>query len=217
MTDRQKAIADEVISYFQFMDGRLLTLNEIFFHLQKNYKREELAYVVSMLTIKGLLHRKDPIIINQDNLRDEQWYLSETGWVYTNWLGLESEEEIEEQDKRKKEQLELEHIKSSVQTNKSVKDTNIATKKLYEETLPKNFDDQRRFGNKTLIIGLLSTAFIGLTFWKEYRDTTPSKLQDLSSKSDSLRIELKNIRSAVESVNRSIERITTDTFVVKKK
>ena len=102
-------------------------------------------------------------------------------------------------------------------TSQSVVDTNTATQKLYNETLPKNFEDQRKFGNKSLFIGLLSVAFIGLTFWKECRDTTQSKLQDLSLKSDSLRIELQNIRSSVESVNHSIQKVVTDTFVVKKK
>jgi hypothetical protein len=95
--------------------------------------------------------------------------------------------------------------------------TNKSVQRINNVILPKAYEDQRKFGNKSLWLGLLSVVFIGIILLKEYRDHTDSKVQELSLKSDSLRLEVQNFRLSLESINSSIQKATTDTFLVKKR
>jgi hypothetical protein len=152
--------------------------------------------------------------------RNKKWVTGDWGgWVSITDAGkkamgiLEAIRSKELHEKQIQNQITL----SVLDTNQSVKSANESTVRLNDNVLPRTFEDQRKFGKTSLGLALISLIFIGLTFWKEYRDKSEQRLLELSQKSDSLRLEMRKIQSSIELVSSSIRSIATDTVLVKKK
>lgn len=119
MTEVQKQLADEIISFFKKREGVAVPIEEIYKlqNAEKEFTLERIRYVTAMLVNKGLLHATPYVFINTLTTLHPNYTLTDKGWTYVNY-----DKVLEEESKQKK--LEILQIKSAIRTNKSVRKTN---------------------------------------------------------------------------------------------
>lgn len=91
--------------------------------------------------------------------------------------------------------------KSIIETNHTVQEVNKATKKLYEDVLPKNFESQNSHEWRTLVLGLLSGVFIALTFFQQCNSKTDKNLKAMQKT-------LQETQNKIEQLNTSVQSVT---------
>jgi hypothetical protein len=229
MTDKQNKIADMIVRHFQTNNGFHTTAMELATILKLNLT--DAKYVTSMLTIKGILNNTELVVLNSAQVLDEKYFLSDKGWSYKSWREtIEIEEEIAEEDKRKKERLELEHIKSSVQTNESLIKANKSSIQANQSMIETNdnvkiTNDSVRSLNKyqkwilgfSIGIAALTTLFIGLTYREQRKDQSQERLQELVQKEREILKTMQDIQSSLIEINSSIEKLKMDSVSVRLK
>ena len=119
--------------------------------------------------------------------------------MYCNWCNrIKKEKEY----MSVKELLEIEQIKSTTKTNKSVQES---------------ISYQRKLGNRTLILGGITAFFIAVTIYQQYEDKTDQKLQDIQTELQKSKLALDSVRFSIQETNSSIQQPKTDTVFVKQK
>jgi hypothetical protein len=97
---------------------------------------------------------------------------------------------------------------SIIETNQSVRDANRAT--------ISGIGYQEKFGNRSLIIGAITTLFILVTIILSILDKTPQRLQDIKTVMQKQDSTLKNIQLSLEDLKTAIPQ-KSDTVYVKMK
>lgn len=106
---------------------------------------------------------------------------------------------------------------SILDTNTSVKDTNTAAQKLYNETLPNSLKSQNTATNISIGVGIVSLIFIGLSTYYQATDRTPIEVQKLKEEVKETQKKLQTIQSSLEGINSSIQTTKIDTVFVKQR
>lgn len=96
---------------------------------------------------------------------------------------------------------------SLIETNQSTREANAAT--------VINSQYQQRFGNRSLMLGGISAAFILVSIVQQFLDKSPQRLQDIETQVKETKQTLEAIRLSLEEINSSIHKPKTDTVFLK--
>lgn len=72
---------------------------------------------------------------------------------------------------------------------------------------------QRKFGNRSLLLALVSTIFILATLWMEYRNKTEQELKGLHQSLNGIQEILKDIRLSQQGMDSSLKQMQKDSLV----
>ena len=98
---------------------------------------------------------------------------------------------------------------SIIETNQSIRDANSAT--------ITNSKYQKKFGNRSLLLGGISAAFILVSIIQSALYTTPQRLKEIELQAKKTDTTLKHIQFYLEEINSSIKKAKTDTVFLKQK
>ncbi len=197
--DREREIFFETVNQISDNSQNWVTRDEILRNVSTRitfHSAESIFLYFSMGNVKYL-----------DDELNERFRISAAGQVYWQFLREESE----------KTELEKKSIQSVIDTNASVKATNSATTTLYTQTLPDTFRSQDRTANRSLILAAISVIFIIISAFLQYRDKTDQRIEELKLEVQKTGKTLTELQTSLEEVSFSIQKITTDTLLVKRK
>lgn len=199
MNDSQKSLADSIVTHFQLHNGVHLTAKEIATKVSATEK--DVKYVASLLTIKEILYKTDPLIMSATHLIEEKYFLTAKGWNFVSYDNLLKDEREKEAFQKKKEDLEINHIQSSVDSNNSVIKTN------------ENVRSTNKWIKIWTAVNALAAAAIVVTALLKPDTIQQSELQQMKESMQFQQQSLRNIQTSLEKINSSIEKLKIDTPV----
>lgn len=98
---------------------------------------------------------------------------------------------------------------ANLSMSKSVEITNKA--------IQDNLSFQKKFGNRSLLIGAISAIFILATIILSITDNSKRKLDDIKTELSNIKISIDSNRISLEKINTFLKKSTTDTLLLKKR
>jgi hypothetical protein len=202
MKEEQQQVADAIIAFLKTLNGLLTPVSAIVSKLEQ--QTETVQYVVSILCIKGLLHKTQPIINGDRIVMPELYFLSGKGWIYTMYEDLLIKEKETETRIQQKEILDIENIKASIDTNKSIKTVS--------DKEPERFTSHKRLTISAIIVAGASALFTLASVYVNINDTTSKELQQIRTLLQRQVQILDSMQKSQKGIDSSLRKAVKDSF-----